>query len=133
MEFVGCETGRQAKGTLAPGGSVNLVTTALRLPDMDGLALAEPRARRRAAGLHADHRGVRRRAGAARAAQLTDYVTDYFDKSLGFDALATFIRGYVRRRTVPGGDVLYVEDSRVVAVATRRMLEKHGLTITHCT
>jgi CheY-like chemotaxis protein len=27
--------------------------------------------------------------------------------------------------------VLYVEDSRVVALATRRMLEKHGLTVIH--
>ena len=29
--------------------------------------------------------------------------------------------------------MLYVEDSRVVAVATRRMLEKHGLTVIHAT
>ena len=29
------------------------------------------------------------------------------------------------------GEVLYVEDSRVVAVATRRMMEKHGLKVNH--
>ena len=29
--------------------------------------------------------------------------------------------------------MLYVEDSRVVALATRRMLEKHGLAVIHCT
>lgn len=28
--------------------------------------------------------------------------------------------------------MLYVEDSKVVAVATRRMLEKHGLKVMHC-
>jgi CheY-like chemotaxis protein len=37
----------------------------------------------------------------------------------------------VKPEDEPGGEVLYVEDSRVVAVATRRMLEKHGLKVTH--
>jgi len=58
-------------------------------------------------------------------------VTDYFDKSLGFKALADFIRGYVRPEATAEGTVLYVEDSRVVALATRRMLEKIGLTVRH--
>ena len=62
-----------------------------------------------------------------------DNVTDYFDKSLGFNALAAFIKGYVSPESEPGGEVLYVEDSRVVALATRRMLEKHGLQVIHCT
>ena len=52
---------------------------------------------------------------------------------LGFSALAAFIKGYVAPESEPGGEVLYIEDSRVVAVATRRMLEKHGLTVIHCT
>jgi CheY-like chemotaxis protein len=63
--------------------------------------------------------------------KLSDDVTDYFDKGLGFGALAAFIRGYVKPEDVPGGEVLYIEDSRVVAVATRRMMEKHGLQVTH--
>jgi len=63
--------------------------------------------------------------------ELSDYVTDYFDKSLGFNALSAFIRGYVRPQERVSGEVLYVEDSRVVATATRRMLEKHGLTVRH--
>ena len=65
--------------------------------------------------------------------ELSEYVTDYFDKSLGFNALSAFIRGYVRAETEASGEVLYVEDSRVVALATRRMLEKHGLTVQHVT
>jgi len=65
--------------------------------------------------------------------ELSEYVTDYFDKSLGFNALSSFIRGYVRPQGQVEGDVLYVEDSRVVATATRRMLEKHGLTVRHVT
>jgi len=64
---------------------------------------------------------------------ISDDVTDYFDKSLGFGALAAFIKGYVSPESEPGGEVLYVEDSRVVAMATRRMLEKHGLTVIHAT
>jgi len=65
--------------------------------------------------------------------ELTDVVTDYFDKSLGFQALSAFIRGYVRPESQVKGEVLYVEDSRVVALATRRMLEKYGLTVLHVT
>jgi len=64
---------------------------------------------------------------------ISDDVTDYFDKSLGFNALAAFIKGYVAPESEAGGEVLYVEDSRVVALATRRMLEKYGLTVLHVT
>ena len=62
------------------------------------------------------------------ARSLSHDVTDYFDKSLGFEALAEFIRGYVHPAQIASGEVLYVEDSRVVAVATTRMMEKFGLT-----
>ena len=62
---------------------------------------------------------------------LGEHVTDYFDKALGFQALAEFIRGYVSPQVSAEGSVLYVEDSRVVALATRRMLEKIGLTVRH--
>ncbi|WP_440224085.1 response regulator [Dokdonella sp. MW10] len=127
---IACETGDEAMRQLADG-VVDLVTTALRLPDMDGLELA---ARIRDAGNQAyipivvvsgdvQERLVER--------SLSDHVTDYFDKSLGFQALAEFIRGYVRPTENTPGEVLYVEDSRVVALATRRMLEKHGLTVLH--
>jgi Response regulator containing CheY-like receiver, AAA-type ATPase, and DNA-binding domains len=37
----------------------------------------------------------------------------------------------VRPESAAEGTVLYVEDSRVVALATRRMLEKIGLTVRH--
>ena len=65
------------------------------------------------------------------ARTLGDEVTDYFDKALGMGALAAFIRGYVQPETVPGAHVLYVEDSRVVALATKRMLESQSLQVTH--
>ena len=63
--------------------------------------------------------------------RFTEDVTDYFDKALGHTALAAFIRGYVQPQPIPGARVLYVEDSKVVALATKRMLERHGLTVLH--
>lgn len=132
LEFVGCETGEEAKAALQ-AGAVNLVTTALRLPDIDGLELARyirehtPQAYIPIIVVSGD---VQDR---LESRSISDDVTDYFDKSLGFGALAAFIKGYVAPESEPGGEVLYVEDSRVVAVATRRMLEKHGLSVVHAT
>jgi CheY-like chemotaxis protein len=132
MEFIGCETGEEAKQALT-SGAISLVTTALRLPDIDGLELAKfirehtPQAYIPIIVVSGD---VQER---LESRSISDDVTDYFDKSLGFSALAAFIKGYVAPETEAGGEVLYVEDSRVVAMATRRMLEKHGLTVIHAT
>jgi len=132
VTVLSCESGEEAKKQLE-AGVVDLVTTALRLPDMDGLDLARhvrdnsPQAYIPIVIVSGDvnDRLINR--------ELSEFVTDYFDKSLGFQALAAFIRGYVRPETQVKGDVLYVEDSRVVALATRRMLEKYGLTVLHVT
>ncbi|MFC4819812.1 response regulator [Dokdonella ginsengisoli] len=127
---LGCGSGEEARRTLGEG-VVDLVTTALRLPDMDGLELAR---HVRASATQAYipivvvSGDVQERLVARR---LSDDVTDYFDKSLGFDALAAFIHGYVSPATTVEGEVLYVEDSRVVALATTRMLQKSGFTVAH--
>ncbi|WP_130617477.1 response regulator [Dyella amyloliquefaciens] len=129
-EVVGAGTGAEAK-ELLEGGAFDFITVALRLPDVDGLELAR-HVRESAAQAYVpivavsgdvDDRLHNRTLG--------EHVTDYFDKSLGFQALAEFIRGYVRPAESAEGEVLYVEDSRVVALATRRILEKHGLTVRH--
>jgi CheY-like chemotaxis protein len=129
-EVVGAGTGAEAK-ELLEGGAFDFITVALRLPDVDGLELAR-HVRESAAQAYVpivavsgdvDDRLHNRTLG--------EHVTDYFDKSLGFQALAEFIRGYVRPADSAEGEVLYVEDSRVVALATRRILEKHGLTVRH--
>ena len=129
-EVVGCATGAEAH-QLLDSGVFDFITIALRLPDMDGLELARY-VRESAPQIYVpivvvsgdvDDRLHRRALG--------EHVTDYFDKSLGFQALAEFIRGYVRPESSAEGEVLYVEDSRVVALATRRMLEKYGLTVRH--
>jgi CheY-like chemotaxis protein len=130
VSVISCETAAEAKAALQEG-VVDLVTMALRLPDLDGLELAHyirehaPQAYIPIIVVSGDvqERLVNRSFG--------DHVTDYFDKSLGFNALSAFIRGYVRPESEAGGEVLYVEDSKVVAMATRRMLEKNGLKVTH--
>ncbi|MBD9370643.1 response regulator [Xanthomonas sp. XNM01] len=130
VEVVGCSSIAEAREALDAGG-VDLVTTALSLPDGDGLELA---------------RGVREASGQAYVPvivvsgdaqqhlverRFTEYVTDYFDKALGHEALAEFIRGYVQPQPIAGATVLYVEDSRVVAEATKRMLERQQLRVIH--
>ncbi|MDI9238335.1 response regulator [Lysobacter sp. LF1] len=120
----------EARAALA-SGAVDLVTTSLSLPDGDGIALA--RAVREAAGQA--YVPIIVVSGDAQShlesRRFTEDVTDYFDKALGHTALAAFIRGYVQPQPIPGARVLYVEDSKVVALATKRMLERHGLTVLH--
>jgi CheY-like chemotaxis protein len=129
---IACEGLESARAALA-AEPVDLVTTALVLPDGDGLAVA--RLVREAAGqsyvpVIVVSGDVQSR---LEARSLNDDVTDYFDKALGHQALAEFIRGYVQPEPVPGARVLYVEDSRVVAVATKRMLERQDLEVLHFT
>ncbi|MCR6687759.1 response regulator [Pseudoxanthomonas sp.] len=130
VQVVGCSSISEARQAL-DAGAVDLVTTALSLPDGDGLELA--RSVREAAGQayvpvivvsgDAQQHLVERR--------FTEFVTDYFDKSLGHEALAEFIRGYVQPQPIVGATVLYIEDSRVVAEATKRMLERQQLNVIH--
>jgi CheY-like chemotaxis protein len=130
VEIVPCDGIAQAREALE-AGAVDLVTTALSLPDGDGLALA--RTVRAASGQK--YVPVIVISGNAQehleSRLFTEDVTDYFDKSLGQAALAAFIRGYVQPEAIAGARVLYVEDSKVVALATKRMLEKHGLKVLH--
>ncbi|MEO5830927.1 MAG: response regulator [Rhodanobacter sp.] len=130
VEVVGCGDGGEAQRMLSDG-VFDFITIALRLPDMDGLELARfvresaPQAYVPIVVVSGDvdDRLHRRSLG--------EHVTDYFDKALGFQALAEFIRGYVSPQSAAEGTVLYVEDSRVVALATRRMMERMGLTVRH--
>jgi CheY-like chemotaxis protein len=130
VEVVGCASGAEAMARLAEG-AFDFITVALSLPDMDGLSLAR-HVREATAQAYVpivvvsgevDQRLQRR--------ELGEHVTDYFDKSLGFQALADFMRGYVGPAGAATGQVLYVEDSRVVALATTRVMQKHGLSVQH--
>lgn len=130
VQVISCSSIAEARTALEQG-EVHLVTTALALPDGDGLEIA---------------RSVREAAGQAyvpvivvsgdaqqhlEERRFTEFVTDYFDKALGHEALATFIRGYVQPEPVVGATILYIEDSRVVAETTRRMLERQSLNVVH--
>lgn len=129
-ELVACSSIGEARDALARG-TVNLVTTSLLLPDGDGIALA--RTVREASGqAYVPIIVVSGNAqDALEARRFTEDVTDYFDKGLGYTALAAFIRGYVQPEPIPGARILYVEDSKVVALATKRMLERNGMAVVH--
>jgi len=130
VQMIACSSLAEARAALAEG-PVNLVTTSLDLPDGDGQQLAH--AVREAAGQA--YVPVIVVSGKAQelleSRSFTDDVTDYFDKALGHGALAAFIRGYVQPEPIPGARVLYVEDSKVVALATKRWLERCGMQVEH--
>lgn len=129
IEVVTCESGNEAL-VLLKQQHFDLITTALLLSDMDGLALS--RAVRDTKQHHytpvivvsgdADERLLREGFEAG--------VTDYFDKSNGYKAFGDFIKSFIQRNTGLVGHVLYVEDSRTAAAVTKKILEKHGLKVT---
>ena len=130
VEVVACNGLADARAALA-AAPIDLATTSLLLPDGDGLQLA--RAVREAAAQRYVPVIVVSGDVQARleARSFTEDVTDYFDKANGHHALAEFIRGYVQPAPIPGARVLYVEDSRTVAVATSRMLKGQQMEVTH--
>lgn len=125
----GCATAAEALA-FCQSQDVDLVTSALRLPDMDGVELCRKIRELKTQKYiplilvsgDVQERMVNRELGD---------VTDYFDKSHGFAALGDFVRGYLTPGGQISGRVLYVEDSRVVALATRRMLEASGIEVDH--
>ena len=131
-EIYACGSGEEALAELQ-AQHYDLVTTSLLLPDMDGLDLC--RRVRRSARHHfmpvivisgdADDRLLKEGFSAG--------VTDYFDKSQGYPAFGDFILNFSQRNSGLVGRVLYVEDSRTAAMVTLRMMEKHGLRVTHVT
>lgn len=130
VEVIGCAGVAEAKAALAEG-PVDLVTTSLVLMDGDGLQVA--RQVRTSAGQR--YVPVIVVSGDAQshleARRFTEDITDYFDKADGYPALAAFIRGYVHPEPMADARVLYVEDSITVAVATRRMLQAHDISVIH--
>ena len=131
-EVTACASGEEALRHL-DSQDCDLVTTALMLADMDGLDLCR---RLRASRKHhftpvivisgdADDRLLKEGFAAG--------VTDYFDKSQGYPAFGKFIKAFCQRNTGLVGRVLYVEDSMTAAIMTRRIMERHGLKITHVT
>jgi len=131
-EIIGVGTAEEASAAMEET-TFDLVTTALLLPDMDGLGLSRLI---RNSNKHsytpiivvsgdADSRLLREGFEAG--------VTDYFDKSDGYKAFGSFIRSFMQRNSGLVGNILYVEDSKTAATVTIKMLEKQGLKVTHVT
>lgn len=130
VEVDNCKTGNEALKKLEEN-NYNLITTALMLPDIDGLALCR---NIRRSNLHkytpiivvsgdADERLLQEGFKAG--------VTDYFDKSKGYKAFGDFIKSFIQRNSSLVGHVLFIEDSKTSAVVISQILEKHGLKVTH--
>jgi DNA-binding response OmpR family regulator len=125
-----CENGEQAKKILLEL-PVHLLVTSLVLPDMDGTdlaAFAREQSTQSYFPIIVVSGEVQER---LEQRSLSQHVTDYFDKTWGMEALASFIKGYIAPEEEIGGNVLYIEDSRVVAAATLRMMKKHSLEVQH--
>jgi len=131
-ELITCGTVQEACAWLERS-QFDLITTALMLPDKDGLELSRYV---RASSHHhytptivvsgdADSRLLREGFAAG--------VTDYFDKSLGYRAFADFIKGFMQRNSGLVGRILYVEDSQLSATVLLRLTERHGLQVVHTT
>ena len=128
-EIFPCATGEEVL-TLLSHSKYDLVSTALMLPDMDGLALSREI---RNSKMHsyipiivvsgdADTRLLKEGFEAG--------VTDYFDKSRGYKAFGGFIRSFIQRHSGLIGHILFVEDSATAAAVVTKILEKHGLKVT---
>jgi len=129
VEVTTCNSGSEALKLLETE-TFGLITTALLLSDMDGLALS--REIRKTKNHHytpvivvsgdADNRLLKEGFEAG--------VTDYFDKSNGYKAFGDYIKSFILRNTGLVGHVLYVEDSDTAAAVSKKILEKHGLKVT---
>lgn len=121
-------TAEDAIGKLQDGFA-GIVITALRLPDDDGINLCQYiRENHPYMPVFVISGDVNQR---LEARALTADVTDYFDKSMGQGGLQLFLQGLLQPDDAISGRILYVEDSRVVAHATRKLLAGHALETDH--
>jgi len=128
-EIYPCATGEEAL-TLLNHSKYDLISTALMLPDMDGLALSREVRNSKTHNYipiivvsgDADSRLLKEGFEAG--------VTDYFDKSQGYKAFGGFVRSFVLRHSGLIGHILFVEDSATAAAVITKILEKHGLKVT---
>lgn len=108
----------------------DLITTALALPDLDGLELTRAI---RTLPNHAATPVIVVSGDAAERLQAEGDeagVTDYFDKSRGLKHLVDFIQDALPEASSQKR-VLYVEDSMTAAMAVRRILDRLGLDVVH--
>ncbi len=108
---------------------VDLIISALRLPDDDGTKICEyVRENHHYLPVIIVSGDVDSR---LQDRMLSSDVTDYIDKAAGQKGLEIFLRGLLRPDDEINGKILYIEDSAVVAHATKKLLQNHHLEITH--
>ncbi len=129
-ELITCGTVQEAC-TWLERSHFDLITTALMLPDKDGLELS----RFVRASSHHHYTPIIVVSGDADSRLLREGfaagVTDYFDKLLGYQAFADFIKDFMQRNSGLVGRILYVEDSPLAATLLIRLMEHHGLQVVH--
>lgn len=115
--------------TILKSKTVDMLVTSLVLPDGDGIELCQY--------VRKNHRYIPVLVVSGYVdSRVQDRlmcadVTDYLDKSKGQSGLEFFIKGILSTDNDLTGHVLYIEDSRVVAHATKKILTNHGLTADH--
>ncbi len=129
-EITACRSAGAALEALQSGAKFGLMTTSLALEDMDGLELIA--SLRNLGQRHNLPVVVVSAQMDLRAAQLGEIpeVSEYFDKSHGYEALIGFLRDFAERNFV-SGRVLYVEDDMVTAKVTQSLLEDNGFQVVH--
>ena len=109
---------------------VDLIITALRLPDQDGTKICEfARENHHYLPVIVVSGDVDQR---LHDRLLSADVTDYIDKSAGQSGLQIFLNGLLQPDESINGKILYIEDSQVVAHATKKLIQNHNLDIVHC-
>jgi two-component system cell cycle response regulator len=130
VEVVACADGVTAQKLLEQK-QFDLITTALLLPDIDGLKLCSAIRQQKSY----QFTPVIVVSGDANARLLREGfeagVTDYFDKSKGYKAFGNFIISFVQRNSGMSGRVLFVEDSATAAHFTKKVLLKNNLDVIH--
>lgn len=132
IEVDSCKSGENAIKKMQEN-DYDLITTALLLPDMDGLELCR-KIRNSNTSSH-QYTPVIVVSGDADERLLQEGfkagVTDYFDKSDGYKAFGGFIKSFLQRNASLVGHILFIEDSKTAAAVITKILEKHGLKVTH--
>lgn len=132
IEVDNCKTGADAIQKMQET-DYDLITTALLLPDMDGLKFC--RTIRNSNTSNHQYTPVIVVSGDADERLLQEGfkagVTDYFDKSNGYKAFGHFIKSFLQRNASLVGHILFIEDSKTAAAVICKILEKHGLKVTH--
>ncbi|MGB0714150.1 MAG: response regulator [Gammaproteobacteria bacterium] len=130
LEVVGARSAEEAL-ELAACETFDAVSTSVVLPGEDGLGFGR---RLRALPGYGETPLLLISSDADESRFRDDHqarITEVFDKTDGFEALAEFLCTFVRRGHLLSGRVLYVEDSLLAMRIIRDIMERNGLEVTH--